>query len=180
MLIYCFKGSNMNCNSKCNKDEYDGRINYEQERGMRCCYMNSTAWVLIQIFKVIIELSKKVSFLNIHRHRRIIILQSCRAIENFIQYHNCMGDIAPRAKANGRQLAIIKRLPKFSCSTLLEIQQISLRKNLCDICFKCFNSPLAPFCSRLLERKQYVLNSRGKITASTNFAEIYASGECEA
>ena len=44
MLIYCFKGSNINCNSKCNKDEYDGRINYELEREMRCCYMNSTAW----------------------------------------------------------------------------------------------------------------------------------------
>ena len=47
-----------------------------------------------------------------------------------------------------------------------------LAKTLCDICLKCFNSPLALFYSRLLERKQYVRNPRGKITAPKNFAEI--------
>ena len=50
-----------------------------------------------------------------------------------------------------------------------------LPKKLCNICLKCFNLPLALFCPRLLERNSAVrkLKPRGKITAPTNFAEIY-------
>ena len=105
------------------------------------------------------------------------MVKFCRTIKSSIQYYNWKTSyrVYDHATANGRQLPIIKRPRKFSCCTLLEIEKISLGKKLCDICLKCFNLPLALFCLRLLERNSTVrkLKPRGKITAPTNFAEIY-------
>ena len=86
------------------------------------------------------------------------MVRFCRTI--FIQYYNWENSyrVYDHATANGRQLPIIKRPRKFSCCTLLEIQQISSGK-------------------KIVRRNSTVckLKLRGKITAPTNFAEIYIS-----